>query len=289
MAEAAVSEDKPIDSKPDAKPVKERSTIDFPYTSLDDGILVAKAVHKLGGNQCRLDSLAAELGHDTVKSGGFRQRLSTAHTFGLTSLSQGVVSLSDLGVRIVDPEQEKPARVEAFLKVPLYNSVYEQFKNGTLPPAQGLEAAMVSLGVAVKQKDKARQAFQKSAKEAGFFAYGATKLVYPALGGTAGVAKTKVADEQTPDAGTNGKTGNSGGNDGDGGGPKKRHPFIEGLLETLPPAALGAAKTEWSIKDRQDWLQTAAGIFKLIYKTAGDDSGEEVTVSLIPPAKTSAN
>ena len=64
MAEAAVSEPKVVDVKPADKQEREISTIDFPYGSLEDGITVAKAVHKLGGNQCRLDSLAAELGHD---------------------------------------------------------------------------------------------------------------------------------------------------------------------------------------------------------------------------------
>ena len=283
MAEAAVSEPKVVDVKPADKQEREISTIDFPYGSLEDGITVAKAVHKLGGNQCRLDSLAAELGHDTVKSGGFRQKLSTAHTFGFTSLSQGIVTLSALGVRIIDPEQQKTARVEAFLKVPLYNSLYEQFKNGPLPPAQGLESTMASLGVSAKQTGKARQAFQKSAKEAGFFAYGATKLVYPALGGAAVPPKVKEPEALTPDP--KGKSGNG----GDGGDGKKRHPFIEGLLETLPPAALGAQKTEWSLKDRQDWLQTAAGIFNLIYKASAEDKGGAITVSAAWPSNTSAN
>lgn len=283
MAEAAVNAQQVAESDGAAsKQKREQSTIDFPYGSLDDGIAVAKAVHKLGGNQCRLDSLAAELGHDTVNSGGFRQKVSTAHTFGFTALSQGVVSLKPLGVRVLDTDQEKRARVEAFLAVPLYTAIYEQFKNGTLPPPQGLEAAMVSLGVTLKQAPRARWAFQKSAKEAGFFAYGATKLVYPALGAAAVPPKSKEVEEPTLEA--KAKSGNG----GDGGDGKKRHPFIEGLLETLPPAALGAAKTEWSLKDRQDWLQTAAGIFNLIYMAGANDKGA-VTVSLTLPKETSAN
>lgn len=265
------------------KQERELSTIEFPYGSLDDGITVAQAVHKLGGNQCRLDSLAAELGHDTVKSGGFRQKLSTAHTFGFTSLSQGIVTLSALGVRIIDPEQQKVARIEAFLKVPLYNAIYEQFKNGPLPPAQGLESTMATLGVASKQTSKARQAFQKSAKEAGFFAYGSTKLVYPALGGAAAPPKNKDAEEHPPEVKV--KLGNG----GDGGDGKKRHPFIEGLLETLPPAALGLERVEWSLQGRQEWLQTAAGIFNLIYTAGIDDKSSSLSVSVVRPKDNSAN
>jgi hypothetical protein len=283
MTAEAVSKSNSTEAGATDKQERELSTIEFPYGSLDDGITVAQAVHKLGGNQCRLDSLAAELGHDTVKSGGFRQKLSTAHTFGFTSLSQGIVTLSALGVRIIDPEQQKAARVEAFLKVPLYNAIYEQFKNEPLPPAQGLESTMATLGVAPKQTSKARQAFQKSAKEAGFFAYGSTKLVYPALGGAAVPPKSKDTEEHTPE--TKVKSGNG----GDGGDGKKRHPFIEGLLETLPPAALGIAKTPWTLKERQDWLQTAAGIFNLIYTQGDDDKGETLLVSVSQPVKPSAN
>jgi hypothetical protein len=265
----------------DAKQARELSTIDFPYNSLEDVIPVAKAVHKLGGNECRIETLAGELGHETVKSGGFRQKMSGAQIFGLTSYSSGLVRLTSLGERIVDQDQERAARVEAFLKVPLYAAIYEEFKNGALPPPAGLEAKMVSLGVAAKQKDKARQVFQRSAKEGGFFAYGTTKLVYPAVGKPEGKG---AAAAQTQDE-INKKNG--GGGEGGGGGnePPKYHPFIAGLLDTLP--STGNPKTEWTLQGRQDWLQTAAGIFNLIYKTGADDKGT-LTVSVDAP-KTSAN
>ncbi len=255
MAEAAVNTQQAAESDGSAsKQKREQSTIDFPYAGLDDGIAVAKAVHKLGGNQCRLDSLAAELGHETVNSGGFRQKLSTAHTFGFTALSQGVVSLKPLGVRVLDADQEKAARVEAFLAVPLYNAIYEQFKNGTLPPPQGLEAAMVSLGVTSKQAQRARWAFQKSAKEAGFFAYGPSKLVYPALGGQVPTAKPKDAEptaEQKP----------KNGNGGDGG---DHHPLINGLIKALPDAG-----ANWPLEARRKWLQAAAMNFDYVYTDDG--------------------
>jgi hypothetical protein len=266
----------------DAKQGRELSTIDFPYNSLEDVIPVAKAVHRLGGNECRIETLAGELGHESIKSGGFRQKMASAQDFGLTSYSSGLVRLTPLGERIVDQDQERAARVEAFLKVPLYAAIYEEFKNGALPPTAGLEAKIVSLGVAVKQKDKARQVFQRSAKEAGFFAYGTTKLIYPAVG----KPEAKGAAVQTPDD-FNKKNANGGG-DGKGGGgnePPKYHPFIAGLLDTLPPT--GNPKTEWTLQGRQDWLQTAAGIFNLIYKTSAEDKGT-VTVSVDTP-KISAN
>jgi hypothetical protein len=279
MNEAAVPLDQSDTGVP-SKETRERSTIDFPYSSLEDGIEVAKAVHKLGGNQCRLGALAAELGHDTINSGGFRQKLSTAHTFGFTSLSQGIVTLSELGSKVINPDHEKTARVQAFLSVPLYRAIYEDFEGKLLPPSQGLESAMVNLGVVEKQAGRARQAFQKSAKEAGFFAYGNTKLVYPSISANDPPPKAKEEEERPPDPKVP-----LGGNDGGGGGEKKRHPFIEGLLETLPPAAIGMPKTEWPLQERQEWLQTAAGIFNLIYKAGAEDAGRNVvTVVPLPPS-----
>lgn len=262
---AAVQQDKTPQSSQDAKQGRELSTIDFPYNSLDDAIAVAKAVHKLGGNECRIETLAGELGHETVKSGGFRQKLSSAHTFGLTSYSGGAVRLTSLGEKIVDHDRERTARVEAFLKVPLYSALYEEFKTGVLPPSAGLETKMVALGVAAKQKDKARQAFQRSAKEAGFFAYGNTKLVYPAVG-----KPESKGTNHTPERAD--KKGASSGGDG-GGGDDGNQSLIDGLLKVLPKAG-----SPWPLEAQRKWLQTAAANFAYAYN--GGDEGRSIKVSI---------
>jgi hypothetical protein len=85
---------------------------------------------------------------------------------------QGIVTLTELGKKLCDSQQEKAAKVDAFLAVPLYNAIYEAFKNVTLPPADALETEIAKLGVAPKQKGKARQAFQRSATSAGFSGLG---------------------------------------------------------------------------------------------------------------------
>jgi hypothetical protein len=51
-----------------------------------------------------------------------------------------------------------------------------------------------------------------------------------------------------------------------GGGGHSLHPFIQGLLDTLP-----TPKSEWKAENRAEWLQAAAQVFKLIYK--GDNDG----------------
>jgi len=273
MTDTAQTQEAPSWTNPQKeKQERARSGIEFPYNSLDDAVTVVKAVQRLGGNQCRLDSLAAELGHDTTNSGGFRQKVSAAKCFGLSSGSQGMVTLTALGGRIVDSAQEKAAKVEAFLTVPLYKAIYEEFKNGALPPPSGLEAKMVALGVPEKQKDKARQAFHRSAREAGFFAYGPGKLVYPALG-----SQSAKKEEDTPDTDPNKNKNGAGNNGGDG-----HHPLIDGLIRALPKQG-----DSWGLDARRKWLQAAAMNFDYVY-TASDADGRSIKVT-VEIEKTSAN
>lgn len=50
------------------------------------------------------------------------------------------------------------------------------------------------------------------------------------------------------------------------------HPFIEGLVRTLPTPG-----TAWPENERKQWLDAARQIFPLIYKDSGRASGEQGT------------
>jgi len=90
---------------------------------------------------------------------------------------------------------------------------------------------------------------------------GRDRLVMP--GGVGEVPATQDKDKDRRDVGGNG---------GSGIPPTPRHPFIEGLLKTLPEP-----ETEWPAAARAKWLQTAANIFDLIYK---GDGGITVTSAI---------
>jgi hypothetical protein len=260
---------------------QDRSSIKFPYLDQDDSLEIAKKVFEIGGKSCDKVALAAAF-NVSADGGGFGLRLATAKMFGFIGTEKKTITLTELGQRAVDPATEKAARAESFLEVPLYEKLYEDYQGQLLPGIDGLEAHIVKLGVAPKQKDKARQVFLRTAKQAGYFSISSNRLAAPQF--KQGSVETTPLAPEKPDGGNGGSGGTgSGGNDG-----KKRHPFIEGLLETLPPAALGAGKTEWGLKERQDWLQTAAGIFNLIYTAKADDKGA-VTVSVAVPKESSAN
>jgi hypothetical protein len=256
--------------EPEAEGERERSTIGFPYLDLDNAMQVAKAVSDVGGASCQWEQLAAQL-KVSAKSGSFGMRVLTAKIFGLLTYDKGTVTLSEIGMRAVDSQQEKAARVEAFLNVPLYKRVYDQFKGTALPGNAGLENFMGSVGVAQKVRDKARQVFQRSAKRAGFFDLSADRLTLPAI---RAAAKTSGSGD-----GQQGETDltkqNRNGNGGAGGGGDDLNPFIKGLLDKLPKA-----DTPWSKDGRRKWLQTAANIFDLMYESVDGDGDDEVSITV---------
>jgi hypothetical protein len=249
---------------------REQSTIAFPYLDLNEGIKIAKAVFEVHGSTCQADQAAAQI-KESPTSSSFRMKISSAKTFGLVTTGQGALTLTKLGSQICDAQQEKAARVEAFLTVPLYRAVYDKFRGSALPPNAGLEAAMVSLGVSEKQKDRARQIFQRSAQEAGFFQFGNDRLVQPAIKAStaapaaAGLEETEEPEEtEAPEKRK--KSRDSGGDE--------HHPFIQGLLRKLPPA-----ETDWPMEGRSKWLEAAIKIFDLMY-TDSDDSRRSISIEL---------
>jgi hypothetical protein len=245
-----------------------RSSIEFPYTALDDAELIAKGVRDVGATSCEWDQLAAHLNF-AANGGGFRLRMIGAKVFGLVTYERGRVELTDTGLRIVDPKFARAARVDSFLSVPLYKSAFDKLKGQTLPPVAAIERLLESLGVAPKQKDKARQAFMRSAKHAGFMEIAQDRLATPA---NIGASATDAAEAASQDFGED-RRGNNGNGGGGGGDPPQLHHFILGLLGKLP-----TPETDWATKDRIKWLQTAANIFDLIYTHGDDEAAIEVKI-----------
>ena len=163
MAGETVKFEKAVEGAEDGK--REQSTIAFPYLDLDGAVELARAVYNRSGlGTCNVDELAAEMNQNV--SGAFRLKTGTAKIFDLIDKDgKSGFKLSDLGRQIVSAETERAARAESFMRVPLYAAVYEKYRGHMLPPAKALEREMQSLGVSSKQTDKARQAFERSAKQ----------------------------------------------------------------------------------------------------------------------------
>jgi hypothetical protein len=243
---------------------RERSTIKFPYGDLSDAVDVTQGVHKEFGTSCQWEQLAAQL-KLAADGGGFRQKMLTAKLFGVVDYSQRKVTLTALGSRLCDPKQEKAAKADAFLTVPLYRAVYEKFKGNILPPANALESEMAGMGVAEKQADKARQYFQRSAEQAGFFWSGSDRLVMPANkpNGESGlVDPPKDIKKDSRQSG--------GGDDGSG---IECDPAIKGLIKRLPPP-----DSDWSLEKQVKWLLAVATAFDVIYPRADDGRSLKIEI-----------
>jgi hypothetical protein len=241
-------------------PEREQSTIQFPYMDLETAMTVASAILRSGGVGVSREQLAG-LMNQSAGGGNFVQKVAAARLFGLVAINGGKYELTDAGFNILDSDEarQKTARRDAFLSVPLYQRAYSEFKGKQLPPRpHGLEQAFVKFGVVPNQKTNARLAFDKSAMQAGFFVNGPDRLIEPIAGGPSSGERSRVANEINLTAddlliGAKSKPDVSG-----------FHPFIQGLLDTLPEPA-----TNWTVEGRAKWLQAAANIFDLIYKGSG--------------------
>lgn len=249
-----------------AKRTRERSTIEFPYSDLESTVEMVRTLHTKAGTQCEDVQLAAWM-NQTASGGGFRSRLSAGRMFGLIETNGPHITVTSLGLDAIDGERSAPALAEAFLRVPLYRQMYEKYKGYALPPPGAIESQMEGMGVAPKQKDRARQTFTKSAQYAGYIDGQTGRLTKPAFAAPSPPADRP--DERQNGEGGNGSGNGAGGTSGTGGSggaelPAGLHPFIVGLLHELP-----AAKTAWSVDKRVDWLTAAATMFKLIYTGEG--------------------
>lgn len=227
------------------------SEVEFPYSDLRAAVDLAQTIHGNAGSSCEDRELAGWL-NQSVDGGTYRSRRSSARLFGLISISQGRLTLTDLGHDVTDASKAPAARAKAFLRPELYTKMYELHGGKILPPAAAIERQMGEVGVSPKQKERARQVFYKSATYAGFIDSSTGRFVKPANVG---------AHARSSEIGPGKKDSNGKGSGGDDGGNGENDPIIRGLLARLPKAG-----SVWPEAERQLWLQILEGSFKLIYK-----------------------
>lgn len=230
------------------KVVRERSTIRFPYDDMSAAEDVVRAVHERYGGQATYDQIAAELGISPI-SGAFRNKVSAARLFGFATVGQGMIMSTPLGTKLLDERTAQDARAQSFLNVPLYAQLHERYRGATLPDDRGLEHAIRELGVAAKQVTTARQAFQRSAQQAGYFHQGRNRLVKPPPSGVVG--ETGYPSERTDERREEGQPG------------MQADPLLASLFQKLPPADKGFSKSE-----RENFVTALEAIFAIVYGPA---------------------
>jgi len=139
--------------------------VDYPRSSLKASLEVGKTVSELGGT-CSTESCAEALGKKI--SGSLNAQISAAVKFGFIVKTSGNLSITDLykKIELAYDEIEKTFLLrEAFFNIPLFEKLYERFKDGKLP-IQMLDKLLIrEFEVPRKIAQRVTNYFIKSAKE----------------------------------------------------------------------------------------------------------------------------
>jgi hypothetical protein len=229
-----------------------RATIEFPYSDLEAAIELCRAIQTRAGTSCEIVQLASWM-NQSATGGTFRTRLGAARLFGLIEASQGRASLTTVGRDALDNSSGPAARADAFLRVPLFRAMYDQYQGYALPPPAAIERQMEQLGVPPKQKERARQTFTKSAMYAGYVDQQTGRFIRPA-----NVAPPPdVEDDDSAK-----KKHNGGGGDGSG---LNLDPLLLALLRLIPTTEAG-----WPREQRVRWFRTFAMNVSQVYDKPED-------------------
>ncbi len=247
---SAAAENKPDDVIGDVGK-RERSKIAFVYNDLEGAIDLARTLQTRAGTSCEVKQLASWM-NQSSEGGTFRSILGAARTFGLIETQQGSVTLTVSGREALDDARRANALAEAFLKVPLHQAMYDQYKGFALPPPAAIERQMEALGVPTKQKERARQTFTKSAQFAGYIDPQTGRFIKPA---------TAVAPPPPKHADLKRNIGGDG--NGGGGDDLNLDPLLMALLKKIPPSEDG-----WPKEQRVRWFRTFAMNVSQIYDDA---------------------
>ena len=160
--------------KGDGRSVVGRSGITSPYFDLTASIAVAKIIQQQGAGTSSSRQLAHWLGYKSTNSGTYATRLSAATKhFGLIESSGDTFVITERAKIIlaaVTPEDVITAKIEAFLAVPLFARVYEQFRDSQFPPEVGLKNLFLNTYKILPDRvAQAVRVFLNSAEQAGFF------------------------------------------------------------------------------------------------------------------------
>ena len=104
---------------------------DYPYITFDDALKLAEKIKTAGGHVDR-EQMQQVLGS---KGGWFAMQLSSLRRWGLIE-GWGDSNLTSIYRRIKDPDSpgdDLKAKQESFLHIPLFRSIYDQYKDHGLP------------------------------------------------------------------------------------------------------------------------------------------------------------
>lgn len=154
-------------STPEARRARGRG---FPTVPLDEAADIVRTAGKYGHGHAEA-AFASYMGHQTTNSGAFKQRFAAMRSWGLVTLDQGQVVLTDLGRRVAHPlsdEDAASALQDAFMHAAVFGELYSASAKGQeLETVRLANQAVHQLGISPKSTVKFAQCFARSAIAAG--------------------------------------------------------------------------------------------------------------------------
>jgi hypothetical protein len=223
---------------PEVKRPRVVSATKFAASDLAASVAVAQAIHEKGGGRAAHDQLAAFLKYKSSNNGSYLDRVASARLFGLIEGARGELAPTTRALNILMPEYPERVRgylIDAFMDVPLFRAVYDEYHGRELPPEFGLKNAMrTRFGITPSRLDDAYRSLMDSADTAGLFDVkgSRTQLIIPSSPRS---APPPVMDEKREED----KPAAFGGGGGDGSGgdeppkPKTREDLQNEYVSTL--------------------------------------------------------
>ena len=151
-----------------------RSNRPHPPVSLATAAQVPEAIANNNASRPMNRLLLAEAMTYSPSSSGFRERVAASAKYGLTAgnYSSETISLTPVGVAVTRPRNEAErieAKCSAFLEVPIFNELFEHFKNAKLPSPDFLKNVLERepFGIDPAWSASTAEAFTADAREVG--------------------------------------------------------------------------------------------------------------------------
>lgn len=155
---------------------REKSAL-YPAVSIAEALEFIKQIDSLGGKTVSYSSILSLLGVTSPTTKSFMNRISSSKQFGLITTGGSTAQLTDLGRRILYPNegQKETQRllVDAFQNPPLYVKLVARFNNRAVPSVSQLSNLLMNEYRIIKAvKDNAAKCFLDSANHLGLIQNG---------------------------------------------------------------------------------------------------------------------
>lgn len=238
-----------------------RASRGYPRYDMETSLDVAKIAYHKAGPECSDEYLPQFLGYKSANNGAYLARVGAAKVFGFidSTRGSGMFKVTDRALTIMEPVRPadaKQEKVNAFLSVPLFNSLYAELKNSPMPSDGGIKNLLKQkFGIMDAKVNVAFRVFMDSARFAGFFDVAENRLMKPLIRDDDTASSNGEDEEEREQDHIDTSSQSVAQRQG-----KQIHEAISGLLKVLP-----APGEPWSREKKESFMTALKSTLDLIY------------------------